>query len=175
MKKLWNRTVSLALTAAMLSAMCLTSSAAFQYPSAYWKLHDAWAVAKSEQNQNDILTLAQKTFDLLTKQEICADICYNLEPKCALASWVSEMQGDLDGAITWAQRQLVFAEWLDKNVHSYKDTLLNGNARLEYLRAAAEPKIYALADQPGLAFPGTAASADGTWYGSTVDGSDPSP
>ena len=175
MKKLWKRTVSLALTAAMLSAMCLTSSAAFQYPSAYWKLHDAWAVAKSEQNQNDILTLAQKTFDLLTKQEICADICYNLEPKCALASWVSEMQGDLDGAITWAQRQLVFAEWLDKNVHSYKDTLLNGNARLEYLRAAAEPKIYALTDQPGLAFPGTAASAEGTWYGSTVDGSDTSP
>ena len=63
-------------------------------------------------------------------------MCWNLEPKCARASWVCEVTGDLDGAILWQERQLEFAQWLHDNGYGYNDALMDGPARLNYLRAA---------------------------------------
>ena len=131
MKRIFRGCIAVLLSMTLTAGMCVTVSA-FTYPSDYWKLHDAWAVALEQEDSEQILSLAQQTYDLLMKYEICTDICYNLEPKCARASWCCEMKGDLDGAILWLERQLVFAEWLDKNVRDYSDTLLNGNARMEF-------------------------------------------
>lgn len=169
MKRKWKKFVAGILSVAMLSAMCLTSGA-WTYPHAYWKLHDAWAVARETRDRQQIITLAEQTYDLLSQYEICADICYNLEAKCALASWCCEMEGDLDGAILWGERQLFYAQWLTDNAVSYRDTLLNGRARLEYLYAGKEVGIYTLTDRPGLSYPGTGASEKGIWYGTPADG-----
>ena len=174
MKRLLKRMVASVLSVALIGGMCLTASA-FTYPSAYWKLHDAWAVAIEQQELDKVIELAGKTYDLLMPLGLCADVCYNLDVKCAKASWACEMKGDLDGAIMWNQRQMVFANWINDNLRSYHDILINGAARQEHLSAAAQPAIYAQTDQPGKSFPGTAASAAGTWYGSTVDGSERSP
>lgn len=170
MKQIFRRALAVLLSTVLMAGMCVTASA-FTYPSAYWKLHDAWAVAVEEQNADKVLTLAQQTYDLLMQYDICTDICYNLEPKCARASWCAEMKGDLDGAIQWLNRQRVFASWLDENVHDYSDTLLNIDARMEYLQAANGVTVYAQTEELGNIYPTTGAPTQGTWYGSTVDGS----
>ena len=169
-KKILRTLCSLALTVALLAGMCVNAFA-FQYPSAYWKLHDAWSAAVSAENVDQVLSLAQQTYDLLTPYGLCADVCYNLEPKCARASWCAEMKGDIPLAIKWLERQRTFAQWLDKNECSYRDTLLNIDARMEYLNAAASPEIYILTDQNGPSYSGSGAPASGTLYGSTAGGS----
>ena len=135
MKKLFRRLMAVAVAAALTAGMCITASA-YTYPSAYWKLHDAWSQAVAAKSADQVLTVAQQTYDLLMKDPLCADICNNLESKCARASWCAEMKGDLAGAVKWLERERTFAQWLDKNVTSYKDALLNIDARLEQLNAA---------------------------------------
>ena len=61
------------MSAALLSGMCLTASA-FKYPSAYWKLHDAWAVAIENQDLDQVIDLAGKTYDLLMPLGLCAGL-----------------------------------------------------------------------------------------------------
>lgn len=170
MNRISRRLLASMLTICLTSGMCVTASA-FTFPQAYWPLNSAWETAVSTQDADSVISVAQQTYDLLTQYEICAEICYNLEPKSARAAWCAELKGDLDSAILWLQRQRVFADWLDKNEHSYKDTLLNIDARLEYLQAAAGTEIYALTDQAGNSYPGSGAPVSGTWYGSDAGGS----
>ena len=170
MKKLFRRLMAVAVAAALTAGMCITASA-YTYPSAYWKLHDAWSQAVAAKSADQVLTVAQQTYDLLMKDPLCADICNNLESKCARASWCAEMKGDLAGAVKWLERERTFAQWLDKNVTSYKDALLNIDARLEQLNAARGVEVYALQEGAGKSFSGSGAAANGTWYGSAVGGS----
>ncbi len=173
MKRCLRRTLAAALSLVMAVGLCCTAAFAdFTYPSAYWKLHSAWDEAVSSQDADAVITVAQQTYDLLSKYDICTDICYNLEPKCGRAAWCCEMKGDIDGAIRWLELELKYAQWLNDNVKSYKDTLLNVNARLEYLRASQEAAIYVLTDQPGQSYPDAGAPTSGTWYGSTAGGSE---
>ncbi len=166
------RAVSAALSVAMLSGMCLigSASATFKYPGTYWPLHDSWAVAMEQQNADEVLSLAQKTYDLLMPYGMCMDVCENLEPKCMQASWCAEMKGDIAGAILWLERQRPLTQWLDENKHSYQDMLLSIDSRMAYLKAALNPTIYALTDQAGASYPGSGAPVSGTLYGSAVDG-----
>ena len=120
------------------SSCCTAAFADFTYPSAYWKLHSAWDEAVNSKDADAVISVAQQTYDLLSQYEICVSICYNLEPKCGRAAWCSEMKGDIDGAIRWLELQRQYAQWLDDHVTSYKDTLLNVDARLEYLQASQE-------------------------------------
>lgn len=170
MKKLFRRLMAVAVAAALTAGMCITASA-YTYPSAYWKLHDAWSQAVAAKSADQVLTVAQQTYDLLMKDPLCADICNNLESKCARASWCAEMKGDLAGAVKWLERERTFAQWLDKNVTSYKDALLNIDARLEQFNAARGVEVYALQEGAGKSFSGSGAAANGTWYGSAVGGS----
>lgn len=158
------------LSAALLSGMCVTASA-FTYPSAYWKLHSDWETAVNTQNPAQVIQVAQQTYDLLSQLEISVDVCYNLEPKCGWAAWCAEMNGDIDGAIRWLKLQREYAQWLDENVRSYRDTLLNVDARLEYLNASKEMGIYVLTDQAGTDYTAAGAAPSGTLYGSAVGGS----
>jgi len=172
MKNPLRRVLAAALAACLLCGMCVTASADdFKYPSSYWPLHEAWDAAVAAQDPNKVISVAQQTYDLLDPMGLGMDVCENLEPKCAQASWCSEMKGDITGAIRWAERQRVYASWLDQNKHSYKDTLLAIDARLVYLKAAQDSKIYVLTDQPGNHYPGSGAPASGTLYGSAVTGS----
>lgn len=168
MKRSLRRMFAALLSAAMLAGMCITASA-FTYPSAYWPLHSAWDEAVASESVDQVISVAQQTYDLLMPYGLGENVCYNLEPKCAQAAWCSEIKGDLQGAITWLQRQRTFAEWLDKNIRDYNDTLLNIDARLEYLNAAVSPAIYALTENGGTSYAG--APASGTWYGSNAGGS----
>lgn len=164
MKKLLRRLLALSMAAALTVGMSAAVSA-FTYPKSYWPLHDQWESISSGSDTAAILTNVQKTYDLLRPLGLSQDVCWNLEPKCAKASWICEVQGDLNGAVTWLQRQLELAQWLHDNGYGYHDTLLDGSARLTYLQAAQSPKLYAL---------GSAASSysygpkQGTWLGSAL-------
>ncbi|MGI5963413.1 MAG: S-layer homology domain-containing protein [Lawsonibacter sp.] len=170
-KRFFRRLAGLTLAAALTVGMCCAPASAFTYPSAYWSLHSAWEEAVNAKSTSQVISVAQQTYDLLTQQALCADICYNLEPKCARASWCAEIQGDLAGAITWLERQRTFATWLDQNEHDYSDALINIDARLNYLKAASKVEIYALQEQGGKNYPGSGAASSGTYYGSAVTGS----
>ena len=165
------RIISLAAASALVMGMCCISSSAYTYPSAYWKLHSAWDEAVSAKSTSQVISVAQQTYDLLMQDGLCEDVCYNLEPKCARASWCCEIQGDLDGAIMWLERQRVFASWLDQNVRDYSDALINIEARLNYLEPARTVQVYALQDTDGKSYPGSGAAGSGTYYGSAVTGS----
>lgn len=142
MKRTLRRLLSSALAAGMIAGLCLTASA-INYPSSYWPLHNRWADLENSSDLDGIVSNVQQTYDLLTQYPTDQDVCWNLEPKCAKASWACEVKGDIDGAITWLERQLVFARWLHDNGQGYEDTLLDGAARLEYLKAAKTPRVFA--------------------------------
>ena len=145
MKKLLRRLLALSMAAALTVGMSAAVSA-FTYPKSYWPLHNQWESISSGSDTAAILTNVQKTYDLLRPLGLSQDVCWNLEPKCAKASWICEVQGDLNGAVTWLQRQLELAQWLHDNGYDYNDILLDGSARLTYLQAAQSPRLYALSN-----------------------------
>ena len=169
MKNLFRRLVAMTLTLSLAASMCASVSA-FTYPSSYWPLHDAWAAAVEAQDAAETIAVAQKTYDLLMPLGIGMDVCQNLEPKCARASWCCEMRGDLAGALMWLERQYPLTKWLDENYADYTDMLLSIEHRMAYLKAAKDVEVYALTDQPGPDYTAAGAAASGTLYGSTVEG-----
>lgn len=168
MKNARRRVAALALSLSLAAGLCMNTYA-YTYPKAYWPIHNAWETAVNAQDIQQTISLAQQTYDLLSKDPLCADICYNLEVKCKRAAWCCEIQGDLDGAITWLKRERTYAQWLTDNGVSYKDTLLNIEAQLNCLEAAQSTSIYILTDEE-KAYPQSGAAASGTWYGSAVSG-----
>ncbi|MBQ2829468.1 MAG: hypothetical protein IJF15_00380 [Oscillospiraceae bacterium] len=169
MKNTSRRLLATALIGALAAGMCVSASA-FDYPKSYWPLQEAWIAADAEKNTAEIISVAQKTYDLLMPLGLGEQVCYNLEPKCATASWCCEMRGDIAGAITWLERQRVCAEWLHENIRDYKDALLSIDSRIAYLKAAKDAEVYALTDQKGLDYTAAGAAASGTLYGSVVEG-----
>ena len=177
MNKLTRRLFSCALAAALTAGLCLPASAYgnFKYPSAYWKLHSAWEAAAGDPDQ--VISVAQKTYDLLYPLGLGQDVCENLQPKAQQASWACEVKGDIAGAITWAERERACAKWLDEcglmsdygGAYDYTDLLQSIDARLEYLRAAQTVTVYAQSDDS--ASPYAAGPRTGTWYGTPVDSS----
>ena len=114
MKKHLRRLMSAALAAALSASLCVSASA-FTYPSSYWPLHNQWESVSGGSDAGAITSVAQQTYDLLVPLGMSEDVCWNLEPKCAAASWACEVSGDVDGAITWLERQLTFAQCLHDN------------------------------------------------------------
>ena len=165
MKRVLRRLLSSAMAAVLVAGMCINASA-FTYPSSYWPLHDQWATVSAGTDAKAIVSLAQKIYDNLMPLGMSYDVCGNLEVKCAKASWACEVTGDIAGAITWLDRQLTMAKWLNANGHGYKDTLLDGNARMAYLKAAQSPKIYAQSDTDPS--PYAYGPKNGTWYGTAL-------
>ncbi len=166
MKKSARRLLSCAMATAMVAGLCITASA-FTYPSSYWPLQDQWLEATQAQNADQIISVAQQTYDLLIPYGLNQDVCYNLEPKCAQASWACEIKGDIDGAIMWLQRQLELDRWLDANVSSYHDAIINNEARMDFLEAARDVTIYAQSNNDPSSF--AVGPRTGTWYGAPVD------
>lgn len=154
MKIGYKRLLSLALTGTLASGLCMQSSA-FSFPSAYWPLQAAWFEATEAQDMDATISTAQKTYELFKDDALCQEICEILEPYCNQAAWCYEIKGDLDNAILWRQRQLTHAQWLNDNVRSYQDTILNVNAQLKHLQRDME--VYALVSDP----------ADVPYYGTT--------
>ena len=58
MKKLFRRLMAVAVAAALTAGMCITASA-YTYPSAYWKLHDAWSQAVAAKSADQVLTVGE--------------------------------------------------------------------------------------------------------------------
>lgn len=179
MKKLIRRLFSGTLAAALTAGLCLTASAygSFKYPSAYWKLHSAWDDARAAGDPAQIISVAQKTYDLLNPLGLGQDVCENLEPKAMWASWACEIRGDIAGAITWAERERTYAKWLTEcglapsyaDKYDYTDLIQSIDARLEYLRAAQKVVVYARSDDG--ASPYASGPRTGTWYGASLGGS----
>lgn len=103
MKKPLRKLLSAALAAALMVGMSV-SAFAFTYPSSYWPLHSQWESVSGGSDANAIISVAQQTYDLLIPYGLSEDVCWNLEPKAAAASWACEVKGDLSGAITWLER-----------------------------------------------------------------------
>ena len=114
MKKALRRLCSAALAAVLAAGMCVSASA-FTYPSSYWPLHDRWPAVSAGTDGRAIVSLAQQIYDELMPLGMSYDVCGNLEVKCAKASWACEVMGDVSGAITWLERQLDMAQWLNAN------------------------------------------------------------
>lgn len=179
MKKLIRRLFSGALAAVLMAGLCLPASAygSFKYPSAYWKLHSAWDEAIAAGDPAQVLSVAQKTYDLLNPLGLGQDVCENLEPKAKWASWACELKGDVAGAITWAERERTYAKWLTDcglkpsyaDKYDYTNRIQDIDARLEYLRAAQKVTVYAQSDDG--ASPYAAGPRTGTWYGLSLGGS----
>ena len=145
MKKILRRLAAGALTAALVMGLSLPASA-FTYPNSYWPLHDAWSAAVSSQNIDQTISIGTQTYNLLMQYGLNTDVCYNLEPKCDQVAWCYELKGDMSSAILWRQRQLQLAQWLNDNVASYQDTIINVNAQINHLQRQIE--VYALVDDP---------------------------
>lgn len=170
MRKPLRKLLSAALAAALMAGMCISASA-FTYPSSYWPLHNKWESISSGSDADAIISVAQQTYDLLIPYGLSEDVCWNLEPKAAKASWACEVKGDLSGAITWLERQLSLARWLHDNGYGYDDTLLDGAARMDYLKAAQTPKIYAQTNTAPSAY--RVGPSTGTWYGTALGNDQP--
>ena len=155
MKKIGSRLAALALTGALMSGLCIQTSAAFSYPQAYWPLQASWAQVQQAQDVSGTISVAQQTYDLFKSYPLGTEVCQILEPICGKAAWCYEMQGDVDNTILWLQRQLTYAQWLNDNVKSYQDTILNVNALIKQLQKDME--VYTLAQDP----------ADVPYYGAT--------
>lgn len=170
MRKTFHRMLC-ALLAAVLTAGLSTTAFAdgFKYPNDYWPLQDEWVAADAAGDPDRVIAAAQKIYDLLSPYGLNSDVCNNLQPKCAKASWCSEMKGDLQGAITWLERQRTYAQWLAENEGGYKDLLATSEWRLRYLKTAMSPKIYALST--GVNSPYANGPSTGIWYGSVHEGS----
>lgn len=169
MKKILRRMAAAALTAALVMGLSLSASA-FTYPNSYWPLHDAWSEAVNSQNIDQTISIGAQTYDLLMQYGLSTDVCYNLEPKCDQVAWCYELKGDINNAILWRQRQLQLAQWLNDNVASYQDTLINVNAQIKRLQTQME--VYALVDDPAdvpyTGAPGEPTS--GVYYGTVPTG-----
>lgn len=168
MKNVFRRIAALLLTAAMLAGSSLSALALDHYPDAYWDLAKEWETVVYSQDLNGILTTADKFYALFKDYPLDADLCKNLQPRYARASWTAEMLGDAKTALLWLEREMELVNWIYENLGDYRDLILNGTARMEYLRAAAEPAIYTLTDTP--ADYGAGSPTLGTWYGSDVGG-----
>lgn len=166
MKKIF-KSIALILAVAIVCGIC-GGAYEFKYPSAYWPLQSAWEKAVQEQDGQAVISVAQDTYDLLMPLGLQEPVCLNLEPKCARASWVCEMNGDFAGAMMWMERQMVFARWLHNNGYNYSDTFFNIESRSAYMKAGQETAIYALTDED--ASPYGYGPEHGTWYGYTADG-----
>ena len=169
MKSGWKRLTALALTGTLISGLCVTASA-FTFPSAYWPLQAAWEEAVSTQNMDQTISVAQQTYELYQGQALCKEICEILEPYCSRAAWCYEIRGDLDNAILWRERQLMYAQWLNDNIRSYQDTLINVNAQLNHLNT--DMAIYALVDDPAdVPYYGSVGEpVSGVYYGTVASG-----
>ena len=165
------RIVSLLLVLVMTAATTFTALADFTYPASYWPLHSAWDSAVSAGDPDQIISVAQQVYDLLSPYGLVADVCLNLDVKCGRAAWACEIKGDLKGAITWLERQRTFAEWLNSNGYDRKDILIIIEAQLNQLTIASTTAIYALTDQQGNIYSASGAPAAGTLYGSAIGAS----
>lgn len=165
-RKFARRLLTSVLAAALMAGMCLTASA-FEYPNSYWPLQDEWIAASESQDPDRVIASAQKIYDMLRPYGLNQDVCENLEPKCAMASWAYEIKGDVDNAILWLERQVELASWLNANGSDRHDTLLNAGPRMDYLEAARDVTIYAQSnDDPS---PYAVGPKTGTWYGVPAD------
>lgn len=165
------RIISLLLALVMTAAMTPAAFADFTYPTSYWPLHDAWESALPAGDTDQIISLAQQVYDLLSPYGLVKDVCLNLDAKCAQAAWACEIKGDLNGAVTWLERQRTFAQWLNTNGYDREDSLIIIEAQLNQLKTASNTAIYALTDQQGNVYSGSGAPAAGTLYGSSVGAS----
>lgn len=162
------RITALAVVWTLMLGLC-GGAGAFSYPSAYWPLQSAWDRVQQEQNVEETLSVAQKTYDLFQDYPLGKEVCQILEPVCNLAAWCCELKGDLNGAIVWRERQLTYAQWLNDNFASYRDTLLNVNAQLHQLRRPVE--VYALAQKPADVpyYEAIGEPVSGVYYGTTPE------
>ncbi len=169
MKKFGKRLIAVALTGALASGLCLQASA-FTYPTEYWPLQASWNDVQINQDVAGTLSVAQQTYDLFQGYALGQEVCLILEPICGKAAWCCELQGDIDGAVVWLQRQQVYAQWLNDNYASYYDTLLNINAQLNQLQRTME--VYTLAQDPAdVPYYGvTGEPVSGVYYGTVAEG-----
>ena len=168
MRKAVSPVLAALLCATLLACLCAPASA-FARASAGRELQSAWEEAENARDPDQIVAVAQRSYDLLLQAELNGDICRELEPRCAKASWCCEIKGDLEGAAVWLERQRTFAAWLEEHEGGNRETLQNIDARLEYLDAAAAPVIYALTNEEESPF--AVGPRRGTWQGSCLGGS----
>lgn len=163
MKKLCGKTLAFLLAMALTVSLSV-SALAFEFPDAYWPLQKEWIAAVEANDGDKIIDVTQKTYDLLIPSAPDETVYNVLEPMCGLTSWAYEVQGDLDNAVLWQERQLEMDHWFVKNGKpNYQDLVLNGNARMDYLTAARDVTVYALTNfdpSPYKVGPNT-----GVWYG----------
>lgn len=161
------RILSFVLSLALLCGLGLSARAsAFEWPNSFWAVHAAWNNALESKDPDRILSVVTETYNLLMTYERNTTVYGNLEFKCGWAALCCELKGDLEGAIMWLERQQALCQWLTDNGLDRKDVLLNASPRLEFLRTAANPVIYALSDDAES--PYDYGPRHGAWRGSAL-------
>ena len=167
MRRIARRAAALALAAVLAAG---TAGAAGQ-PEGYGGLRRSWLQAEASQDPAQVLEAASRSWELLSQDGLDEADCLELEPQCALASWASEVRGDLDGARLWLDRQTACASQLDGSGEDRTLVLEALEARWAYLVMAQAPELYALSGSGQAAEAQPAASgapASGVWYGTSA-------
>ena len=164
MKRMAFRLAAAVLAAALTAG---TAVSAAGQPEVNQALRREWSQAAASQDPEQVLQAAGQSWELLSRDGLTPADCLELEPQCALASWASEVTGELEDAMLWLERQAMCTGLLATEGEDRNSALQDLEARWSYLSAAASPSIYALteetqddsdADGPGA----------GVWYGASV-------
>lgn len=166
MKQAARRLIAYFLCAALTGGVWMTASAE---SSADDRLAADWDEAVAAQDTRQVISLAGRIYDRALEEETDETDWAVLEETCALASWCAELEGDLEDAVLWLERQRAFAQLLEERGAGASQTVEQIDARLSYLESAMNVSVYALTDQEGAEYPDTSAPVSGTWYGSGTD------
>ena len=167
MKKILRRLAALVLAAVLLEGTGVSAAAG---PDEYEETRQVWTQAQASQDPLQVLEAADRNWELLSQDGLSGEDCLELEPQCALASWASEVRGDLKKAQLWLERQAICTQWLMENGQDRDSALEDLEARWAYLSAAQNVGVYALTEgERGDGANG--APASGTWYGASAGSS----
>ena len=103
------RKILRSLTALMLAAVLLAGPGVSAAGSSarYESRQQAWAQALASEDPLQVLEAADQNWEQLSQDGLSSEDCQELESQCALASWASEVRGDLEEAQLWLERQAI--------------------------------------------------------------------
>ena len=163
------RKILCSLTALMLAAVLLAGPGVSAAGSSarYESRQQAWAQALASEDPLQVLEAADQNWEQLSQDGLSSEDCQELESQCALASWASEVRGDLEEAQLWLERQAICTQQLIESGQDRNSALEELEARWAYLSAARSVGIYTLTEgEQGEEASGVPAS--GTWYGASA-------
>ncbi len=121
-------------------------AADYKHPNGLWKHYDRWNEAVKNKDYKTILELAPVIEALYKGEELNKDNSGMLTLVCEQAAIGCELKGDLEGAVNWFKKELVYDEYIHNNVHDWSDRITLTKALIRQLDVKTD--IYTVASNP---------------------------